>query len=69
MTKQIHIIPAKTFEIKKNHKYLLIMPGDYIKDSNSALETGLKSFFGSNKVFVIGARDINNIKIAEVFEE
>lgn len=66
---QIEILPAKTFEIKKGHKYLIIMPQGYVSDGAAPLQSALQAFFGNNKVLVIGAQDINKIKIAEVFND
>ena len=65
----VQIIPAKTFQIKKNHKYLIIMPADHVEKIGTELSTALKTFFGGSKVLVIGAKDLDKIKIAEVFNE
>lgn len=66
--KQIQIIPAKTFEIKKDHKYLIIMPTAPENDFKD-LQPAIANFFGSTKVLVIAAKDIDKIKVAEYMED
>ena len=62
---QIELIPAKTFEIKENCKYLLVFPiGAELQQLNNALI----AFFGEKKVLAIAAKDPSTIKILELFE-
>lgn len=65
--KIIEVIPAKTFEIKDGHKYLIIMPKGYVQGGE--VGKALEAFFGEKKVLVLAPEDVNKIKIAEVFEE
>lgn len=66
MKQKIEIVPAKVIPIKKNAKYLLILP----RISNSKdLSDALTAFFGETKFLVIEAKDLTNIKIAELLEE
>ena len=63
----INIIPAKTFEIKPNSKYLLIMPEN--ADLSSEFQSAVKSFFGDTKILVLASRDVNQIKLTELLQE
>lgn len=62
---KIEIIPAKTFSIKKNGKYLLILPE---ASDLSSLQPALVAFFGTAKILAIAAKDFDKIKIAEYME-
>jgi len=65
---KIQIIPATTLPIIEGHKYLLILPVEAVKDS--ILSNAIRTFFGDKTpVFILGAKDVNAMKIAELMEE
>lgn len=67
MKQQIKIIPAVTLPVIKGRKYLLIIPG---ADISPELGKAIQAFFGGESpVFVLGPKDVNSVKIAEVMEE
>lgn len=63
---KIEITPAKVIHIKKNAKYLLVMPRI---ENSKELSDALTRFFGNVKFFILEAKDVNAIKIMEVMEE
>lgn len=63
----IELVPAKAFQIKKNSKYLLIMPKGYVQGGE--VGKAITAFFGSTKVLVLGPENVNEIKIAELLSE
>ena len=57
---------AKVLEIKKDGRYLLIMP----KDSQlTKIAPAIEKLFGKSKVLVLAVNDVNEIKIAELLKE
>lgn len=66
MKQQVKIIPATTLPIIEGRKYLLIVPS---AELSAELGTAIQTFFGEKTpVFVIGAKDVNSVKIAELVE-
>jgi len=66
--KQIKVIieKGKAFKISKRSKYLLIMP----EDANiTSLAPAIAKFFDPVPVFVLVAKDVTQIKLAELVEE
>ena len=67
MKQNVTIIPATTLPLVPGRKYLLILPVDAVKDST--LSNAIRTFFGDDTpVFILGAKDVNAIKIAELQE-
>ena len=57
---------GKAFKISSKSKYLLIMP----ETANVAtLAPALAKFFEPTPVFVLAAKDVSQIKLAELIEE
>lgn len=64
--KVISLETGKVFQVKKDHKYLIIFPAHAkLQEVGIALE----KFFDPAPVFILGAQDINAIKITEILEE
>lgn len=64
--KKIIIEKGKAFKISSRSKYLLILPNDAkIKE----LAPAVAKFFEPTPVFVLVAKDVNQIKLAELIEE
>lgn len=57
---------GKAFKINKKSKYLLIMPNDAKIQS---LAPAIAKFFEPTPVFVLIAKDVTDIKLAELVEE
>lgn len=62
----VKFIPAKPFELKAGHKYLLILPKAADIDK---LANAISAFFDPCPVFILGVNDVTEVKIAELLEE
>lgn len=62
------LIPQDTryISIKKNGKYLVILPKDAQIEK---ISVALAKFFNPTPVFILSANDVNDIKIAELLQE
>lgn len=58
--------PGTVFEIKPNGRYLIILPENA---ELKYIEPAIKDLFGDAKVLVLAARDVSQIKIAELLNE
>ncbi len=66
MKQTIEVIQAKAFHIKKHAKYLLVIP----RIANSQeLNKAMTACFGSHVFFILEAKDVNAVKIAEIMKE
>lgn len=64
---KVEIIPARTFEIKPGHKYLIVAPFTSEGDL-SGLQPALTKFFGESKVLMIATDKADQVKIAEYMD-
>ena len=63
---QVNVVPTKAFEIKPNHKYLMIMP----KDAQlNQFANAFKVFAPNSPIFILAVNDINQVKLAELMGE
>lgn len=64
MKQKIEILQANTVKFEKGSKYLLILP---VINNADEVTKALQTFLGTEtQVFVIAAKDVNAVKIAEL---
>jgi hypothetical protein len=64
--KKLIIEKGKAFKINKGDRYLLIMPDDA---KITTIAPAIAKFFDPVPVFVLIAKDVTQIKLAELIEE